>query len=317
MSNTNNANAWLRPDAQTLAARLKETVIGQDTAIDRLAHDLAMRCREPRPGRPLAVYLLCGPAGVGKTLLGRRLAGALDAPAEHFFSLAEYGHALHSISFLFGCPPGYSGGKGQLTGAVAKLPRSVVLLDDIAMAHPDVLKRLAAMWHDGIVWDDHTGQSHCIEATAFVLTTFMSPHALAGITESGFRSEDEIEAEARKMLAAADYRALPGWFLEAIDRVIVLRQLEGSDVALVIAMQIERLAHSYGLEITDDGIGPQILLAAVERDAARLGRRGNVREVGRAVEDVIADGLIDAKEAGASVVRFSAAEGLVLVQPVR
>ena len=165
-----------------LDAELAERVIGQDSAVHAVA-DAIRRSRSgiSDPNRPTGVFLFLGPTGVGKTELAKALAQFMfdDEHAMVRIDMSEYGEK-HSTSRLVGAPPGYVGYEegGQLTEIVRRRPYSVVLLDEIEKAHPEVFDLLLQVFDDGRLTD---GQGHTVDFknTIIVMTSNLGSHLLA------------------------------------------------------------------------------------------------------------------------------------------
>ena len=291
-------------DDKVLAEKLKEQIIGQDPVVDQIAAQIRRRVAARRPDKPIAVFCFVGPPGVGKTELAKVLTNVLYKNGEnlHFYSLAELGRSQFAATTLFGAPRGQAGGEGSLTNALARTPNAVVLLDEIEKAHPDVLKRFLSAWNDGFLTDQHSGQKIATGGVIFILTSNASSREIGEVVEQHSGSLDELNRKVKDMLSIGD-NALAPEVLSRIDTVFAFAPMKGIDIALVVALQIERLTKSYGLEVAGGGIRKEILIDAVTR-LQKLGTKGGVRDIAREIEAEVADGLIDAKAGGARQVRF-------------
>ncbi len=273
---------------------LHERVIGQDEAVAAVASAIRRsRAGLSDPHRPIGSFLFLGPTGVGKTELARTLADFLfdDERAMVRIDMSEY-MEKHAVSRLVGAPPGYVGYDqgGQLTEAVRRRPYSVVLLDEIEKAHPDVFNILLQVLDDGRLTD---GQGRTVDFTNVVLVMTSN---LAGDPIDHFRPE----------------------FVNRIDEIVRFRALTPSDLVPIIDIQLAHLRHRLAsrrirLEVTD---------AARERIAEggydpAFGARPLKRVIQREVVDPLASALLAGEVAdGAVVVVDAAPDGLSLASRV-
>jgi ATP-dependent Clp protease ATP-binding subunit ClpA len=298
-------------NAEHLAAQVKAKVVGQDGVIDSIAASLRRRVAARRPDKPLAVYCLCGPAGVGKTHLAKTLAQALygDRNHLHFFDMSQFGQP-HAAASLFGQARGYVGSTsyGSLTAALRDTPNAVVLLDEFEKAHPDVHKRFLTAWNDGFVTEVSDGARISTSEAIFVLTTNAAARRIGEMSAAHVGSLEDLGRLAKSALLDAQFAPE---VLSRIDDVFPFRPLEGLDVARVVALELEVQAQQFGLRIKDGGIDPRILLNAVERLSGPM--QGGVRDIARAIERDVSNGLIDARAAGAEEIALVDADGAIRV----
>ena len=212
----------------TLNADLKRVVFGQDAAIDRLASAIKLsRAGLREPDKPIGSYLFSGPTGVGKTEVARQLASILGIPLQRF-DMSEY-MERHSVSRLIGAPPGYVGFDqgGLLTDAVDQQPHSVLLLDEIEKAHPDLYNILLQVMDNGKLTDHH-GKTVDFRNTILIMTTNAGAADMAreGVGFGSTTREGEDE-EAIKRMFTPEFR-------NRLDAIVAFDYLPPSIVAMVI-----------------------------------------------------------------------------------
>ena len=215
--------------------RLHERVVGQQEAVEAVANALRRsRAGLSDPARPIGSFIFLGPTGVGKTELARALAAFMfdDARAMVRIDMSEY-MEKHTVARLIGAPPGYVGFEagGQLTEAVRRRPYSVLLLDEIEKAHPDVFNVLLQLLDDGRLTD---GQGRVVDFrnTVVIMTSNIGSQFLSdGIDE-------EIAAE--RVLGALRDHFRPE-FLNRVDEIVQFSRLRREDIDRVVDMQMIRL----------------------------------------------------------------------------
>jgi ATP-dependent Clp protease ATP-binding subunit ClpA len=302
-------------DADEFAAKLKARVIGQDDVIDHIARTLRRRIAARRPNKPLAVFCFAGAPGVGKTHLAKVMAETLFKSKNHlhFIDMSTAGQG-HASSSLFGSPKGYvgSGSYGQVTAMLRDVPNSIMLLDEFEKASPDVHKRFLTAWNDGFITEVSDGAKLATNETIFILTTNAAARRIGEMAREHKGTQEELDRMAKSALGDAGFAPE---VLSRIDNVFAFKEMKGLDIARIVALEIESQTHQYGLAIAPGGIDPQILLASIDK-VTETGAKGGAREIARAIEDQIADGLVDAKSAGAKEVRLVAKDDGVAVIPV-
>ena len=217
--------------------RLHMRVVGQDDAIQAVANAIRRaRAGLQDPNHPLGSFIFLGPTGVGKTELARTLAEFLfdDERAMVRVDMSEY-MEKHSVSRLIGAPPGYVGYEegGQLTEAVRRKPYTVVLLDEIEKAHPDVFNILLQILDDGRLTDGH-GRTVDFKNTVLIMTSNIGSQSIADL---GPGKEEEIKNRVMEALKA-QFRPE---FLNRVDEVIIFHQLGREHIKRIVDLQFDLL----------------------------------------------------------------------------
>jgi ATP-dependent Clp protease ATP-binding subunit ClpC len=278
---------------QELEDDLHERVVGQDEAV-AIVSDTVRRARVglAEADRPLGTFLFLGPTGVGKTELVKALAARLFADERSLvrIDMSEY-REPHTVARLIGSPPGYVGygDGGQLTEPVRRRPYSVVLLDEIEKAHPDVWNVLLQLMDDGRLTD---GEGRTVDFTNAVVV--MTSNLGAGTARRGIGfTAGEPAADDERMLAAAKSAFLPE-FLNRIDEIVTFRALTAEQVAeiagLIVGRVADRLYEQRGieLEVSDE------LVARLAREGfdEAFGARPLQRHVRRTLEKEITRAIL-------------------------
>ncbi len=275
-----------------MEAKLHERVVGQDEAITAVA-DAIRRSRAglSDPNRPLGSFLFLGPTGVGKTELCKALAGFLFDSEDHMIrvDMSEY-MEKHSVSRLIGAPPGYVGYDegGALTEAVRRKPYSVLLLDEVEKAHPDVFNVLLQVLDDGRLTDGQ-GRTVDFKNTVIVMTSNLGSHLIMQMT--GQSSEDIREA----VWGEVKQHFRPE-FLNRIDEVVVFHALDAKQIENIARIQLRLLEQRLAKMEMKLEVSPAALaeLAKVGFDPA-FGARPLKRAIQQRIENPVSKLILEGK----------------------
>jgi ATP-dependent Clp protease ATP-binding subunit ClpB len=243
------------------------------------------------PGRPIGSFLFMGPTGVGKTELARTLAQFLFDSDEAMvrIDMSEY-MEKHSVSRLIGAPPGYVGYEegGQLSEAVRRRPYSVVLLDEVEKAHPDVFNILLQVLDDGRITDSQ-GRVVDFRNTIIVMTSNIGSDHILGVGE-----DDSQYEEMRKRVTHALRNHFRPEFLNRVDDIIIFHTLNRSELAQIVTIQLKRVERL----LADQKIKLELSSAAVNHlvDAGYdpvYGARPLKRAIQRELENAIATKILE------------------------
>ena len=240
----------------SLNSTLHKRVIGQDEAVDAVS-DAVLRSRAglQDPNRPLGSFLFLGPTGVGKTELAKALAENLFDSEDHMvrIDMSEY-MEKHSVSRLVGAPPGYVGYEegGQLTEAVRRNPYTIILLDEIEKAHPDVFNILLQVLDDGRLTDSK-GRLVDFKNTVLIMTSNIGSQVLL----DGVTAEGKIPETTKEQVLSMLRGHFKPEFLNRIDDTILFTPLSLEDVKGIVEKIVQHLSHrleeqEIQLDITED-----------------------------------------------------------------
>lgn len=302
---------------------LHERVIGQHEAVESVV-GAVIRARSgiKDPKRPMGSFIFLGPTGVGKTELAKALAEALFDSEDNIIRLdmSEYMEKF-SVSRLLGAPPGYVGYEegGQLTEAVRRKPYSVILLDEIEKAHPEVFNVLLQILDDGRATDSQ-GRTVDFKNTVIIMTSNIgSPHLLEGLSPSG-----EIEESARKLVMGELRSHFRPEFLNRVDDIVLFKPLQLAELTKIVDIQLASLGsrlRERGMELKVDDEAKEFIAAAGydpvygARPLKRFLQRELETKIGRAliageigsegvVTVAVSDGELDIRVAGKDGTEF-------------
>jgi len=293
-----------RQNLRNLEDDLRKRVIGQDEAISAVARAIRRsRAGLKDPRRPIGSFLFLGPTGVGKTELARALATELFGGEANLIRLdmSEYMES-HTVSRLFGSPPGYVGYDegGQLTEQVRRRPYSVILLDEVEKAHPEVFNSLLQIMDDGRLTDGQ-GRTVDFKNTVVIMTSNAGSADLKRAVRIGFstrKGEDERDEQHEAMRSKAMEglkRLFRPEFINRIDQIVVFHSLGKAELYSIVDLLLAQVRS----RLSEQGIG--LVVSDQARDL--LLREGFDEEYGarplrRAIQTYVDDALADALLAG-------------------
>ncbi|MEI6001501.1 ATP-dependent Clp protease ATP-binding subunit [Paraburkholderia bengalensis] len=303
--------------------RLHQRVIGQDEAVTAVS-DAVRRSRAGLQARhrPTAVFLFLGPTGVGKTELAKALAEVVfgDEDAMLRFDMSEY-MERHTVARLIGAPPGYVGYDegGQLTERVRRKPYSVILLDEIEKAHPDVYNVLLQVFDDGRLTDGK-GRVVDFSNTLIIATSNLAADVIAGQgrTGPGFLSDAGSVGVQGGVMNVLRQHFRPE-FLNRIDDIILFKSLGRDETRHIVRLQLEhvsRLASSQDIELAfDDSVVDHL---ATEGYRPEFGARELRRQIQQQIENQLARVMLsgEVQEGMRVLCRYDAATRQVVFEPV-
>ena len=279
---------------------LHRRIVGQEESISALSRAIRRsRAGLANPNRPIGSFIFLGPTGVGKTEVARTLAEFLFGSERSLvrFDMSEY-MEKHAIAKMIGSPPGYVGHEegGQLTERIKRKPYSVILLDEIEKAHPDILNILLQVMEDGMITDAY-GQVVDFKNTIVIMTSNIgSSHIARTSGKLGFGGDDAEQGfkDRRDLVMNEMKRTLSPEFINRIDEVIVFDALTEEQLIGIARIMIERL---------NDALADKDVRLAVTEDVCRwlvqttcqdrsYGARPLRRAIQRHIEDALSEAII-------------------------
>jgi ATP-dependent Clp protease ATP-binding subunit ClpC len=281
---------------------LHKRVISQDKSISALARAIRRsRAGLKSPNRPIGSFLFLGPTGVGKTEVARTLAQFMFGSEKSLvrFDMSEY-MEKHSVSKLIGSPPGYVGYEegGQLTERVKRAPYSVVLLDEIEKAHPDVFNILLQVFEDGQLTDG-LGNTVDFKNVILIMTSNIGARHLIKQTGLGFQSEnkDVVNLKVSDMVMQEVRKTFNPEFLNRLDEVILFNPLSEQDLSQIVELMVTQLNQNLSqraitITVTEDARKWILEKTIVDRS---YGARPLRRALQTYIEDPLSEALIQGK----------------------
>ncbi len=309
---------------QDLDKVLKSRLIGQDEAVEAVASAIKRsRVDIGNPDRPMGSFLFLGPTGVGKTELAKVLAEEIfkDRDALIKIDMSEF-MERHSVSRLVGAPPGYVGydEAGKLTEAVRRKPYSVVLMDEVEKAHPEVMNILLQMLEDGSL-TDAKGRRVSFKNTIVILTSNVGTEALNKQAVLGFNrggdTMQDYEKVKEQVLDEVKKRFRPE-LINRFDKIVVFRPLGATEIAKIVQLQLGDLMK----RLDRQKIKLDVSLAAQRWLAEHgfepeLGARPVRRLIQTMIEDKLAEGILAKQFAKGSTVKVEQADDKLVLSSAR
>lgn len=280
---------------------LHQAVIGQDEAIHAISHAVRRsRSGLRNPRRPIGTFIFLGPTGVGKTLLARALASFMfgDEDAIVTVDCSEYSEKFN-VSRLVGAPPGYVGYEegGQLTEKVRRRPYSVVLLDEIEKAHPDVFNILLQLMEEGRLTDSF-GRKVDFRNTVVIMTSNVGADLIRKQGDLGFTPQKEemnYERLKQKLLDETKKVFRPE-FLNRVDDIIVFHPLTRQDLEQIISIELKEVTERLKEKKMDITLSEEVLKFLIDQGYDPVfGARPLKRTIQRYVENVLAEEILEGK----------------------
>jgi ATP-dependent Clp protease ATP-binding subunit ClpA len=307
-----------------LEERIHQRLVNQNEAVKGLAEAIRRsRSGLKDPKRPIGSFIFLGPTGVGKTELTKALAEVLYGSEDLMVRLdmSEY-MEKHTVSRLMGAPPGYIGFErgGQLTEIVRRKPFSVILLDEIEKAHPEVMNILLQIMEDGRLTDGH-GRTVDFKNTILIMTSNIGSELIFEKSGFGFVSGDQkavryedLKDEVEEMLK----KAFRPEFLNRVDEVVIFKSLSRKEVAQIAGLELEKLSRL----MNEQKIGLTVTAKAQKWVAekgfdSQLGARPLKRLIQTAIENPLSGKIISGELGEGDKVKVDVARGKLVFSPAR
>jgi ATP-dependent Clp protease ATP-binding subunit ClpC len=315
-----------RQNLRSLEEDLRKRVIGQDEAISAVARAIRRsRAGLKDPKRPIGSFLFLGPTGVGKTELAKALAAELFGGEDNLIRLdmSEYMEP-HTVSRLFGSPPGYVGYDegGQLTEKVRRRPYSVILLDEVEKAHPEVFNSLLQIMDDGRLTDGQ-GRTVDFKNTVVIMTSNAGSADLKRAMNMGFTAKRGDEArdsqhEAMRSKAMEGLKRLfQPEFINRIDQIVVFHSLGRSELYRIVDLllsQVRTRLSEQQIELVIRDQARDFLLK--EGYDEEYGARPLRRAIQTYVDDALADALLAGEISSGQTIELTVQDDKILVRPL-
>ncbi|MBU1862663.1 MAG: ATP-dependent Clp protease ATP-binding subunit [Candidatus Omnitrophica bacterium] len=299
---------------------LHQRMIGQEEAASAIANAIRRSrsgLRDPR--RPIGCFLFLGPTGVGKTLLARVLADFMFGNEDSIITIdcSEYQEKFN-VSRLVGAPPGYVGYEegGQLTEKVRRRPYSVVLLDEIEKAHPDVFNILLQVMEEGRITDSY-GRKVDFRNTIVIMTSNVGADLIKKQTDIGFKSGDEVPdfETLKKKLLDATKKVFRPEFLNRVDDTIVFHQLTKAHLYLIIDIELAEVRKRLKEKQLELILSEGAITFLIEKGFDIVyGARPLKRTIQRYIENVLSEDVLAGKFKAGDTIKAECGEGKIVFE---
>ena len=281
-----------------MSTKVKSMVIGQDEAVDKLIRAVKRaRLGIKDPKKPVGSFIFLGQTGIGKTHLAKVLARELFGSEDSMIriDMSEY-MEKHTVSRLVGAPPGYVGYEdgGELTEAVRRKPYSIILLDEIEKAHPDVYNILLQLLDDGVLTDSY-GRRVDFKNTIIIMTSNVGSRQLKDFgTGIGFSVKNDLQKEQNSVIEKALQKTFSPEFLNRVDEVIMFNTLSKDNIGNIVDIEVRSTVQRL------KEIGYEINITKSLKDFifekgydSKFGARPLKRAIQKYIEDKITDSIIN------------------------
>ena len=287
-----------------LETELHKRIVSQNEAVQAVARAVRRsRSGLKDPNRPMGSFVFVGPSGVGKTYLAKCLAEFMFGDAEALFviDMSEY-MEKHNVSRLIGAPPGYVGYEegGQLTERIRRRPYTVILLDEIEKAHPDVFNMLLQIMEEGRLTDSF-GRHVDFKNVVLIMTSNVGAHRITHQEEFGFQKRDvEVTYEKMKTMLKTELEDhFRPEFLNRLDEIIVFRNLTHEDMIEIVDLELDKLAW----RVRDQGMELEVTREAKDflidhGTDEKFGARPLRRAIEHYLEDALSEAMLRGEFAG-------------------
>ena len=304
-----------------MADNLKSKIIGQDDAIAKIVKAIQRnRAGLKDPTKPIGSFIFLGPTGVGKTQLAKELANYLFDSENNIIriDMSEYMEKF-SISRLVGAPPGYVGYEegGQLTEKVRRKPYSIILLDEIEKAHPDVFNLLLQVMDDGLMTDG-LGRKIDFKNTIIIMTSNIGTRKLKDLGSGpGFSTsarKENIGNQTKNIINTSLRRAFAPEFLNRLDDVILFNHLNENDILKIIDIEIKNLISRLNELKLNIKIPKKVKKFILDKGFdEKFGARPLKRVIQKYIEDVIAEEIINKRITDNDVINLDIKEDKIII----